>query len=432
MVSRTQKSIYQILIVMFFRLPFWALGIIAAFVMGAGYYLQVLDNDREARLAAALAEGPPTAVAITKFDESQHMNAAREVQVQAQPVLDYAYRLTVEGRGLDSHAFMIPLVSPTSVSGTEVVGIAYFRSPNEDFDNITTDLLLRGATGFGTVGPVITYNGKLTDMGKFDELTREAFADEGLQMPANPIVVWPYAKGRAVALAPREAGDLTIFGVVSKVAGAIGLFALAKLAFRRRDDDETELLEEAQLAAQQMQSGQAMYRAPADEIDYTVNGAGVAQEAYMVEDAFADATPRRSGLRRVFSGVRITLTFVFGLLFLVMLGNQVAVLLKESKASVQVAAVATPQEMIANTVADLAVPDADPNRHWTDIDVTPVIEWFMAKAMLAAAGDVNAMTTLAMIAGGVVLGPLLLLYFIRMRRSFTPKVSARIDSMGLN
>lgn len=128
-------------------------------------------------------------------------------------------------------------------------------------------------------------------------------------------------------------------------------------------------------------------------------------------------------------GVRKVLIAIVGGLFLLGLAAVVSDLMNES-APVEVAA--SPQETIVATVADAVVPDADPNRHWTDIDVTPIAEWFVAKGMLALGGDVEAQITLGSIVGGLFFALFMLRFFFSMRRSLAPKTTARFDSMGIN
>jgi len=105
-------------------------------------------------------------------------------------------------------------------------------------------------------------------------------------------------------------------------------------------------------------------------------------------------------------------------LFVLGLVSTVSDLIAKSTAS-DLATITTPQDIAAATVADLVVPDADPNRHWTDIDVTPVIEWFVAKSILAVSGDVEAMTTLGMIVGGLLVTLFMLRVYITARLAST-------------
>jgi uncharacterized membrane protein YciS (DUF1049 family) len=53
------------------------------------------------------------------------------------------------------------------------------------------------------------------------------------------------------------------------------------------------------------------------------------------------------------------------------------------------------------------------------MDVTPVIEWFVAKSILAVSGDVEAMTTLGMIVGGLLVTLFMLRVYITARLAST-------------
>lgn len=420
----------------FLRLGPLVLGLIAVAVLGLGFYLQIGQNERDATKAAALAAGPPALVNIVKFNRDRDVTVMDEVVVQAQPVLDFAYRLTLEKSGSDDHVFMVPLVAPTATLETAIVGIAYFPADNADFDNITPELLMAGVTGFGDVGPVTTYNGKLNGMGQWDELTEEAFVEKGLSMPFSPVIVWPYIGGRDVALAPPAPGELTVFGLFSKIAGAIALLALAKLVLRAKAEDEPVVAPafDAVIPPAPQASAVPLWKQRSGLVDPDAVGepAKFAPATFDFSDDNDPAklkpliVPQRNRL-----SLRKAMIGIVGLAFAVMLVSVVSGLLADS-AGDQVVKVTTMQDLLAVTAADVIVPDADPNRHWTDIDVTPVVEWFVATFFLAVAGDADAQLMLGMIIGGLFFGMFMLRYFFMMRRALQPKTTARFDSMGIN
>lgn len=90
------------------------------------------------------------------------------------------------------------------------------------------------------------------------------------------------------------------------------------------------------------------------------------------------------------------------------------------------------KEVVAQSAAAAVVPDADPNRHWTDIDVAPIAEWFVAKFFLAVAGDADAQILLGGMLLGLFVAIFVLYWFFIVRRALRPKTTARFDSMGIN
>lgn len=423
----------------FLRLGPLGLGVIALAVLALGFYLQIGEYTRDVQRAAALAAGAPAAVDIVKFDRDRDMTDLREVVVRAQPIMDVAYRLTLTKDSGNDHVFMIPLVSEHSNSETAIVGIAYFDSRTDDFDNITPELLMTGMVGFGGVAPLIEYNGRLGSMGQWDDLTEESFFDEGLTLPQNPVVVWPYPEGSAVALAPRGADDMTIFGLLSKIAGAIGLLALAKLVFSSKPDTDTSADLGSAIAAS---DSDHIVPRQASAVPLWKQRSGLvspedmnAQDPLFNASAFDSASvqdaervkPRAGfGLRQVMVGL------VGGLFVLGLVSTVSGLVKKSAPAEIAGAQIQPIEQVVAAGVADAIVPDADPRRHWTDIDVTPIAEWFTAKFLLAVAGDVEAQLTLGAIIGAVFVGLFMLRFFFVLRRAFQPKTTARFDSMGIN
>lgn len=450
---RTKAAIWIVAIYFFFRLPWWALGVIAAAVLGAGWYLQTLDNEREAAYARALVEGPPALVDITAFNKDTDMNAAREVYVQAQAAFEYSYDLWFEDSS--DYVVMVPLLAADATNATDVLGVAFFEVTDALSEAAVDAAMEASFVRYADFGPVVNLNGRIKGMAGWDGQTKDAFADEGLVMPENPVVIWPYMEGREVALAPREASSWTIFGVISKVAGAIGLLAILKLAVRSGSGGATEedllepaatfepdavrapgaarsaneplwkqrsgLADEAEAFAQPEFEEPRFGSEPALRFETSEGAAPIMENEPLIK-------PRRS------FGVRKLLIGIVGAVFVLLLAN-VALNTVGQSAARDAARVAQPpsqEEVMASTVADLVVPDAEPNRHWTDIDVTPIVEWFVAKGVLALSGDMDALMTVGMIAGGVIFVPLIGMFFIRMRRSLAPKTSARFDAMGIN
>jgi hypothetical protein len=429
------KTVYR-----FVRLGPLGLGAIAVAILALGYYLQVAQNDRDGLKAAALAAGPPASVAIEQFNRDRDMTQLREVVVQAQPVRELAQRLTLHKNAGDDQVFMLPLVATGSSTETDIVGIAYFPSATDTFDDITPALLMSGMIGFGGVGSMINYNGELGGMGQWDELTAEFFADAGLIMPANAVIVWPYMEGRDVALAPAAAGELTIFGLLSKIAGVIGLLALAKLVFTNKPDEVPEAPEIADVppipVEMPVTKAMPLWKQRSGFLDDSATELSQDFEPAPIEPAdiepdVLDPTHDSSGLRepRRWFGVRKVLIGLVGGMFVLGLVSTVSDLIAKST-PVETVAVQSFEELLAEGVAAAIIPDADPDRHWTDIDVSFVAEWVVAKWLLALSGDTDALMTLLMIGGSIYAVSIMVPMYFMVRRSLRPRT--RIGGMGLS
>jgi hypothetical protein len=429
------KTVYR-----FVRLGPLGLGAIAVAILALGYYLQVAQNDRDGLKAATLAAGPPASVAIEQFNRDRDMTQLREVVVQAQPVRELAQRLTLHKNAGDDQVFMLPLVATGSSTETDIVGIAYFPSATDTFDDITPALLMSGMIGFGGVGSMITYNGELGGMGQWDELTAEFFADAGLIMPENAVIVWPYIEGRDVVLAPAAAGGMTIFGLLSKIAGAIGLLALAKLVFTNKPDEVAEAPEVVNVppipVEMPVTKAMPLWKQRSGFLDDSATELSQDFEPAPIEPAdiepdVLDPTHDSSGLRepRRWFGVRKVLIGLVGGMFVLGLVSTVSDLIAKST-PVETVAVQSFEELLAEGVAAAIIPDADPDRHWTDIDVSFVAEWVVAKWLLALSGDTDALMTLLMIGGSIYAVSIMVPMYFMVRRSLRPRT--RIGGMGLS
>lgn len=397
------------LIVGFLRLGPLGLGFIASVILVLGYFLQVAENERNIEKRAALMAGPPPVVNITQYDRDRDVTEIGEVVVRAQAVMADAYRLTLEKNGPDDYAYMVPLVSPTAASDRVIFGVALYTSSSFTLDDVTPELMMGGVVGLGDYGPIVEFNGKVRSLGQWDELTDEALGLEGLTMAANSVVVWPYIEGREAALTPSET---TIFGLLSKVAGAIGLLALAKIAMGGGAKPAPK--------APPVERPEA-FSAP----EFATAPRPMRPERKPQQDPLIVAPKRRIGVRQALIGL------VAGA-FVLLLVSVIVGLVSDAAANDQAAAVPTAQEAQAQAFAATIVPDADPDRHWTEIDISGIQEWFLAKMLLAGKGDVDAQMTLGMIVGGFFVFLFVVRTFFRLRRSFQPKTVARFDSMGLN
>lgn len=91
----------------------------------------------------------------------------------------------------------------------------------------------------------------------------------------------------------------------------------------------------------------------------------------------------------------------------------------------------TQDELIAAIAADYLVPDAPKDRHWTEIDLTGVVEWVVARGLLAMSGDTSAMIEMGAMIGGLMLLMFGIRVFFMLRRAnarrFRP---SDISSMG--
>ena len=237
-------------IIGFLRLGPIPLGLIAAAFFGAGIWLQMQENQINLEKAEALLAGPPPAVNLSDFNPVHDIHPFDEVAIRAQLDLTRDAELTLERRGNDDLAVMVPLVAVDAVvpeegeAAPEVLGVALFTGEAFAFDDLTRTDLRDMAREFGAFGPVLTLNGRLDGPGDFDDVLAQSFAQSGAVLAPDALHIYPYMEGRVAAFDAAWPFQTSIFGAFAWIGGAFGVFALFKLAFRsnRRTDWSDEEL----------------------------------------------------------------------------------------------------------------------------------------------------------------------------------------------
>ncbi|WP_375281529.1 hypothetical protein [Pseudooctadecabacter sp.] len=229
---------YRILFDRFLRLGPVALGIVSLLIFVGAYFLQVEMNKRQVEKLRALDAGAPAAVQVQSFDPARDVTLVREAVIEAQLLWNYSYDLWYEKEWSTDYVVMFPIVAANQTDPNRVLGFAMLKAEDGNFSTFTPEQVDDLLIDEGMLGPVMTLNGEVRGLGQWEGLVEESMFDMGLKMPEDAIVIWPFMEGREVALGGPKEGTMTIFGLLSKVAGAIGLLAIAKLAFRRKDDDE--------------------------------------------------------------------------------------------------------------------------------------------------------------------------------------------------
>lgn len=222
------------LIVGFFRLGPFGLVVVAMLVLGAGFGMQVMENRAAAERAAVLALPPPGAVAAQDHDPVRHARPMSEATLQGQLDFSMDYQLTLEKRGTDSLAYMIPIYSTDAVDlSGPALGVVLYDGAGFAFDEVdAAELVATSMVGAGPVGPILELNGRLGSPGEMGDLIRGAFDEQGRSLVADPLILLPWRGGREAALAPPAEDALGPFDVAKWIAAAIALMALVKLAIR--------------------------------------------------------------------------------------------------------------------------------------------------------------------------------------------------------
>lgn len=443
----------------------------AAAVLAVGYFLQVSENEREVRKAAALAAGPPPVVNIEDYDRATDRTDMGEVNLRAQLDFSMDYQLTLEGSSSTDRALMVPLMEAET---GEPVGVALYTGRNFQFEDMEPMALLAKSQGFGEVGPILHLNGETGPLGKWDEIVEDSFREQGRAFAPGFLIVYPYVDGREAAFAPKT--NSSVFGLFSKIAGAIALLGILKLVFRKPDPVAAEIPDLPPLQPAEapqtpsgfsplddpfaltgsdrkgmMQDDQAdplavtpapVMAAKTDEnipewkrrLDAKINGQiaqDTASTALRAEMLGANATAKRSFGSTLRRAALILVGAVFGLVLVATIGD----LLMDARQNDAAAAVAIPsaEERVAQVVAEYVAPTTDAaDKEWYEIDFAPIAQWFVSKGLLAISGDKNAQLTLAMMVGGLFLFMFMLRWFFFVRGMFRPKIQPSMTGMGMD
>lgn len=449
----------------FFRMGPLGLLVIAILVAAAGYFLQIADNDSRADKARALAEGPPPIVNIEDYDRSLHRNDAREVRVRAQLDMTMKYRLTQEDRTRDKLGYMIPLIAveddramfdgeqvglraqlnADALEGPAPVHGIMLHAPRDlDFDTMDTEFLFDQIEGFGEFGPIVVLNGFAGGKGALDDVVDGAFEDRNRTLPGKALILKPFAEGREAALVAKPKSEVAFFALAIKAAGAIALFALFKFAIlgggtrpkKVKEPLETDALPsvvpqfmpidpDARAAELAQQDSRALSRMTDEDLpdwkrrleqkmQQPAPVVAAEQPEPVVRTPRAPTTMARKLRKLAFAGI-------LGI-FVLVLGSTVYTLVAGATSSTETVQVLSAEERLAAAAVKALIPEtADADKAMWDIDVAPIAQWSLAKAMLAASGDADAVALMAWMIGGsifvmIMLRMMIMVWFIRPRQ----------------
>ncbi len=133
------------------------------------------------------------------------------------------------------------------------------------------------------------------------------------------------------------------------------------------------------------------------------------------------------------SVLRKITVFVVGGAFVLVLIVTIGNLMMEAKKNDAVAASPTVEEQFLQVMAEVVVPETAPSdKAWYEFDFAQVAQWFVAKGLLAVAGDRNAQITLGAIVGGLFVFMIILRGFFMLRGMFHPRIQPSLTGMGLD
>lgn len=212
-------------------LPPVAYFVIAAILVGLGFYA---DSENRAGIAAraeALQGDAPELVSLGEFIPSD-ADLANEVNVAAQINTDHIYSLHKDTDN-DSNAHIIyMLFDPTSsVDDTEVK--AAIVIPNR-LDDEFIDWVNANAQADGAMSPVFAINGTRSSSTSYSDVARDAMSNNGFTRGPNFFYLKPFTQGRVAALSPSPSDANSLKMPAWILALVVALFGGAKMMWRRR------------------------------------------------------------------------------------------------------------------------------------------------------------------------------------------------------
>lgn len=208
-------------------LIYWIGGLLIIALAG---FVYIKETDANAAKNAALAEDPPTLVAVETFDPALNSNDAKEAVVRGEIGLDAAYLLTMEKDGkVKETQWVAPLRAAEGGGDRKTITHGVLETSG----GLTAEQIAAWSEANGADGPVVTIRGVWLKPGYTDrkEISK-AFEESGLTLAEGAIFFDPYLQPREAELQEKDA--LGIAGVIAGGGGVVFLYGFIRNFFRRR------------------------------------------------------------------------------------------------------------------------------------------------------------------------------------------------------
>lgn len=229
MVNVRESRVVKIVMNKVLRMTIWSPSLwfgIAAVAVLAGLALSYHRSQIEADFAIAMRVGPPDALPIEDADPAE----LGEVNVIAQFDPAEAVVVKIGAAGERTERLAVPLFPAGSAapdSGPEVLreAMGLVIVPLDALDQISTEgVVFEGALN----GPSLPVDAFALD-------TAAVLAEAGVRLPASFVAVRPWLPGRAEALSPPPASELSVYLIWAGVAVAAFGFGLSLRPVRDED-----------------------------------------------------------------------------------------------------------------------------------------------------------------------------------------------------